>query len=75
MIDAAKTRLLNYEWPGNVRELRNAIERAVIFAETAKIDAHEIVLMEEKHKDKTSQELTIPENGISLFDIEKKLLL
>jgi DNA-binding NtrC family response regulator len=26
--------LVRYEWPGNVRELRNAIERAVIFAES-----------------------------------------
>ncbi|HMF55210.1 MAG TPA: sigma-54 dependent transcriptional regulator, partial [Pyrinomonadaceae bacterium] len=25
--------LIDYDWPGNVRELRNAIERAVIFAE------------------------------------------
>jgi DNA-binding NtrC family response regulator len=25
-----------YEWPGNVRELRNAVERAVIFAEAGK---------------------------------------
>ena len=25
-----------YEWPGNVRELRNAVERAVIFAEPGK---------------------------------------
>ncbi len=74
LTEAAKTKLLDYEWPGNVRELRNAVERAVIFAEAAKIDAHEIVLMEEKQKEKTPQELTIPENGISLFDVEKKLL-
>jgi DNA-binding NtrC family response regulator len=26
-----------YEWPGNVRELRNAVERAVIFAEAGKM--------------------------------------
>jgi len=75
LTDAAKTRLLDYAWPGNVRELRNAIERAVIFAEKTKIDAHEIVLMEEKQKDKIPQELTIPENGISLFDVERKLFL
>ncbi len=28
--------LLRYDWPGNVRELRNAVERAVIFAESGK---------------------------------------
>jgi DNA-binding NtrC family response regulator len=29
--------LLKYSWPGNVRELRNAIERAVVFEDTALI--------------------------------------
>lgn len=32
--DPAKACLLNYDWPGNVRELENAIERAVVLAET-----------------------------------------
>ncbi len=29
--------LIDYDWPGNIRELRNAIERAVIFAEGEEI--------------------------------------
>jgi NtrC-family two-component system response regulator AlgB len=31
-------RLAAYDWPGNLRELRNAIERAVIFAEGATVE-------------------------------------
>ncbi len=31
--------LLSYEWPGNVRELENTIERAVILAKNATIEA------------------------------------
>jgi PAS domain S-box-containing protein len=31
----AERLMLAYDWPGNVRELRNAIERAMIFEETA----------------------------------------
>ena len=31
--EEAMARITNYNWPGNVRELKNAIERAVIFAE------------------------------------------
>ncbi|MGB7292269.1 MAG: sigma-54 dependent transcriptional regulator [Thermodesulfobacteriota bacterium] len=31
--ERAMARIVNYNWPGNVRELKNAIERAVIFAE------------------------------------------
>ena len=34
--------LINYEWPGNVRELENAIERAVILAETEVIHSHDL---------------------------------
>jgi len=75
LTDHAKTKLLSYNWPGNVRELRNVIERAIIFAEGDKIGADEIILAEEKQQAKVTQKFTIPENGISLFDIEKKLLL
>lgn len=34
----ARARLATYSWPGNVRELQNAIERAAILANDAKID-------------------------------------
>lgn len=71
----AKSKLLNYSWPGNVRELRNVIERAVIFAEGDKIDANDIILTEEKGIDEPSHRFTLPDNGLSLFEIEKNLLL
>jgi len=34
----ARERVAEYEWPGNVRELENAIERAVILAESSEIE-------------------------------------
>ncbi|MBB5036816.1 sigma-54-dependent transcriptional regulator [Prosthecobacter dejongeii] len=37
--EAAKRRIANYSWPGNLRELRNAIERAVILANTDQLEA------------------------------------
>src|SRR5215467_7607682 len=37
MSDAASRLLLSHTWPGNVRELRNAIERAMILEESARI--------------------------------------
>jgi DNA-binding NtrC family response regulator len=36
--DAARTKILAHKWPGNVRALENAIERAVVLCEEAKID-------------------------------------
>jgi transcriptional regulator with GAF, ATPase, and Fis domain len=41
---AALDRLRSYVWPGNIRELRNCIERAVLLAETGRIETHHIVL-------------------------------
>jgi len=38
----ARRALLAYDWPGNVRELRNAIERAVVLAESDRIDAADL---------------------------------
>ncbi|MBN6188937.1 sigma 54-interacting transcriptional regulator [Aneurinibacillus sp. BA2021] len=34
--------MLGYEWPGNVRELRNVLERAMVFAESGKIQADDL---------------------------------
>jgi DNA-binding NtrC family response regulator len=34
--------LMRHSWPGNVRELRNVVQRAVILAGSAKIDASDI---------------------------------
>jgi two-component system, NtrC family, response regulator AtoC len=39
---AAMQRLLEYPWPGNVRELENVIERAVVLAETNRVDVDQL---------------------------------
>ncbi|MDQ3031185.1 MAG: sigma-54 dependent transcriptional regulator [Myxococcota bacterium] len=40
--DAALAKLSAHRWPGNVRELENAIERAVVLAESDSIDAADL---------------------------------
>lgn len=74
LTEGAKAKLLNYSWPGNVRELRNVIERAVIFTEDDVIDSDDLILEEKKQLDMT-QFVHIPDEGISMFEVEKNLLL
>jgi DNA-binding NtrC family response regulator len=40
--DGAMATLLAHRWPGNVRELFNALERAVLFSSSGRIDAIEV---------------------------------
>lgn len=40
--DEALSALEQYDWPGNVRELENAIERAVVLAESEVITLHDL---------------------------------
>ncbi len=42
--DEAMQALLNYAWPGNIRELENALERAVVVAETDEIRTEDLPL-------------------------------
>ena len=62
-------RMKSYSWPGNVRELRNAIERAVILADSGEMQLEDLLPYKEVEKnpaDQTysqqSEEYSIPEN-------------
>lgn len=73
----AKKKLLNYRWPGNVRELRNVIERAFIFAKGLYIDADDLLITESHSEEKEESfldSIKVPEEGLSLTDLEKKIL-
>ena len=69
----AKKRLMEYDWPGNIRELMNVVERAAIIAETT-LDTEHLpsFLMIGRNQ---GGMIEISDNGISLDDLEKHLIL
>ncbi|MBN1542698.1 sigma-54-dependent Fis family transcriptional regulator [candidate division KSB1 bacterium] len=73
--DSAKEKLLHYSWPGNVRELRNVIERAAIFADGPCIDAEDILINEPEPTFSENIKLDALENGFSIYDLEKELIV
>ena len=71
----AKEKLLSYSWPGNIRELENIVERAIIMADD-EIRHEDIYLpVDHKYDKSSSMDIDIPDQGISLEEIEKKVIL
>jgi PAS domain S-box-containing protein len=76
--DGAAKLLMDHDWPGNVRELRNAIERAMILEESARITPPSLPIAIVR-PDATSAVIPftteIPTDGLSLEDNERNLLV
>jgi two-component system response regulator HydG len=74
--DAALGRIMAYHWPGNVRELENAIEQALVFAESEEIQPAALPQFlqggAEEDRLNVPRELTLPE---ILDDLERQLIL
>ncbi len=68
--EAVKT-LRGHLWPGNIRELQNTVERAVILGRGTAINADELNLKQTETKSLLPE---IPDEGISLEDVEKNLI-
>lgn len=74
LTESAKEKLMSYSWPGNIRELKNCIERAMIFCESKIIDSDDLLILESDFINKNESKNILPEDGISLFDIERNYL-
>jgi two-component system, NtrC family, response regulator AtoC len=71
----ARDYILEYPWPGNVRELRNQIERIVLLYDDPEVDEeHFDVANSVRPPDSDRFSLRLPEEGISLADIEKEVI-
>lgn len=68
--------LIEYSWPGNVRELENCIERAVIMANNMPLRLEHLPEHIQKNQALKKPSLfEIPDEGISLDEIEKNLIM
>ncbi|MCF8106801.1 MAG: sigma-54 dependent transcriptional regulator [Desulfohalobiaceae bacterium] len=70
--------LENYDWPGNVREIQNCLERAMILCNGKEITPEDLLLDQSpvrQGQDTFFSDFEIPQSGVSLEDIEKKLIL
>jgi len=71
----AKHLLVGHDWPGNVRELRNAIERAMILEEGSRITPASLPISLGKTDARQAAAIEIPDEGLSLVENERQLLL
>ena len=70
----AMSALQSYGWPGNVRELRNAVERAMLLAESNELnESHFPVLSSAAGELSTG--ISLPGGGINLEALERSLVV
>jgi transcriptional regulator with PAS, ATPase and Fis domain len=70
----AMERLKAYPWPGNVRELRNAVERAMLLADSDELTTAEFPIAG-LGASKLSEAVALPANGIDLEQLEQSLVV
>ncbi|MEE9393636.1 MAG: sigma-54 dependent transcriptional regulator [Planctomycetota bacterium] len=72
----ALARLASYEWPGNVRELENCMERAVVMARGAQLQASDFALGSQR-KDGVATEILnqIIHTDLTLDEVERALIM
>jgi len=69
----SEKRLLDYHWPGNIRQLRNLCEQFALFGSNREIEESDLPL-DISGTSGILEQLRLPEQGISLYELEKALL-
>jgi DNA-binding NtrC family response regulator len=70
---AAMERLKQHPWPGNIRELRNAVERAMLLAESDELGVE--LFQFGGSSPALTEGVELPANGISLEHLERSLVV
>jgi DNA-binding NtrC family response regulator len=72
----ARKLILEYSWPGNVRQLESAIERAILLAETDRLDVEDLpVEIRQAGEPQSNFMFKLPPEGISFEDLERSLIV
>jgi len=71
--DGAMERLLGYHWPGNVRELENVLERSMVLANGAVLEAGDVKLDTAPAARFTVADNFLPE-GVTLDEYEQSII-
>ena len=71
---SAMTALMSYAWPGNVRELRNAVERAMLLAESNQLNESHFPVLSAAPGE-LSAGVSLPSSGINLEGLERSLVV
>ena len=78
--EALMQRLAAHPWPGNVRELENTCQRLVLLSdgrslfEDALPPSFAAAARESERPDPTAEEWPLPESGLSLVDLERRVI-
>ncbi len=74
---AVVDQFMAYHWPGNIRELENTLERLLVLADKERIELSDLPenLLAPRIAIEELEELRLPKEGISMEDVEKKLIL
>ena len=70
---AAVRSLEAYPWPGNVRELRNAVERAMLLADTDQLGPEHFSMIAATTP--VTSGFSLPQGGVNLESLERDLLV
>ena len=73
---AVVDQFMTYPWPGNIRELENILERLLVLAENDIINLSDLPenLLAPRIAEEQLEDMTLPEEGISMEEVEKKLI-
>jgi DNA-binding NtrC family response regulator len=67
--------LESHSWPGNVRELRNVTERAVLLAETDRLEPSDFAGLHGGPREADERVLALPPGGVDLQQLERDLVV